>query len=156
LKTLPSVRFSIDVLASTDTQTAKVVEKRCLADSDGAFSHGWALKRLEMYSESEERRLESESDRKLHEMLRIHLQKPALLPPSDAGTPTIPAERRAGIVALFSVVQQHDRLASGLVAGSQTDEQNFATVSPNLWVTHQSIDALLEGLQELNGDPTVK
>jgi hypothetical protein len=49
-----------------------------------------------------------------------------------------------------------DRLTSGLAAGSQTNGQNLATGSANLGVTRQSIDALLEDLKDLNGDPTVK
>ena len=49
-----------------------------------------------------------------------------------------------------------DRLTSGLAAGSQTNGQNLATGSANFRVTHRTIDALLEGLKDLDGDPTVK
>ena len=49
-----------------------------------------------------------------------------------------------------------DRLTSGLAAGSQTNGQNLATGSANFRVTHRTINALLEGLKDLNGDPTVK
>jgi hypothetical protein len=197
LSTLPGVRFSADLPASADNQAAKpdqaipaqdripllkdVLEKafvsrderlafenRCLADADTTLSHAWALKRLaDRYSEPEEQRLKPDSDQKLREMLRAHLEelgrandglRPllALLPPSDAGIPTIPSEWRARMVALFSAVQQQDRLTSGLVAGSQTNGQNLATASANLRVTHRSIDALFEGLKDLNGDPAVK
>ena len=197
LSILPNVRFSADLPASQPgpgTKPAKAIPSqdrvpllkevldrtfisrderldfvnRCLADSDGALSHAWALKRLaDKYSEAEEQRLKPESDRKLHEMLRVHLQelgrendglKPllALLPPSNAGTPTIPAGWRTKIISLFFAVQQQDRLISGLVAGSQTNEQNLATASANLRVTHGTIDALLKGLKDLTGDPVIK
>ncbi len=198
LSALPSVRFSADLPASAGNQAAKpdqairrprsgappkgrsskgpsvprderlAFENRCLADSDAALSHAWALKRLaDRYSETEEQRLKPDSDQKLREMLRAHLQELghgndglgpllALLPPSDAGIPTIPAGWRARMVALFSAVQQQDRLTSGLVAGSQTNGQNLATASANLRITHKTIDALLEGLKDLNGDPAVK
>jgi hypothetical protein len=197
LSALPSVRLSADLPASTDNQAAKPVqaipaqdqvpllkavlertfvsrderlafENGCLADSDAALSHAWALKRLvERYSETEEQRLKPDSDQKLRVMLRGHLQelgrgndglRPllALLPPSDAGIPTIPAGWRARIVALFSAVQQQDRLTSGLVVGSQTNGQKLASASANLRVTHKTISALLEGLKDLNGDPAAK
>jgi hypothetical protein len=197
LSTLPGVRFSVDLPASADNQGAKPVqaipsqdrapllkailemsfvsrderlafENRCLADSDAALSHAWALKRLvDRYGEAEEQRLKPDSDQKLREMLRAHLQelgrgndglKPllALLLPSDARIPTIPTEWRERIVALFGAVQQQDRLISGLVAGSQTDGQSIATASGNFRVTHKMIDALLDGLKDLSADRAVK
>jgi hypothetical protein len=197
LSTLPNVRFSVDLPASADNQAAKLVqaippqdqvpllkavlertfvsrderlafENGCLADSDAALSHAWALKRLvDRYSETEEQRLKPDSDQKLREMLRTHLLELgrandglrtllALLPPSDAGIPTIPAGWRARIVAVFSAVQQQDRLTSGLVVGSQANGQNLASASANLRVTHRTIGALLEGLKDLDGDPAAK
>jgi hypothetical protein len=197
LSALPSVRFSADLPASAGNQAAKPVqaiapqdqapllkavlertfvsrderlafENGCLADSDAALSHAWALKRLaDRYSETEEQRLNPDSDQKLREMLRAHLQELghgndglgpllALLPPSDTGIPTIPAGWRARIVALFSAVQQQDRLTSGLVVGSQTNGQNLTSASANLRITHKTIDALLEGLKDLNSGPAAK
>jgi anti-sigma factor RsiW len=49
---------------------------RSLSDSDVALSHAWALRRLaERYDEDSERALKPESDQKLYEMLRAHLQQ---------------------------------------------------------------------------------
>jgi anti-sigma factor RsiW len=136
---------------------------RSLSDSDVALSHAWALRRLaERYDEDSERALKPESDRKLYEMLRAHLQQLSqandglaalltLLPAGPApGSPAIPVAWRTRISALFSAVQQQDRLVSGLVAGSQINGQNLATASANLRAEHERIRVLLEGLRDLN------
>jgi len=136
---------------------------RSLSDSDVALSHAWALRRLaERYDEDSERALKPESDQKLYEMLRAHLQQLSqandglaalltLLPAGPApGSPTIPVAWRTRISALFSAVQQQDRLVSGLVAGSQINGQNLATASANLRAEHERIRVLLEGLRDLN------
>ena len=136
---------------------------RSLSDSDVALSHAWALRRLaERYDEDSERALKPESDQKLYEMLRAHLQQLSqandglaalltLLPAGPApGSPAIPVAWRTRISALFSAVQQQDRLVSGLVAGSQVNGQNLATASANLRAEHERIRVLLEGLRDLN------
>jgi anti-sigma factor RsiW len=136
---------------------------RSLSDSDVALSHAWALRRLaERYDEDSERALKPESDQKLYEMLRAHLQQLSqandglaalltLLPAGPApGSPAIPVAWRTRISALFSAVQQQDRLVSGLVAGSQINGQNLATASANLRAEHERIRVLLEGLRDLN------
>ena len=136
---------------------------RSLSDSDVALSHSWALRRLaERYDEDSERALKPESDQKLYEMLRAHLQQLSqandglaalltLLPAGPApGSPAIPVAWRTRISALFSAVQQQDRLVSGLVAGSQINGQNLATASANLRAEHERIRVLLEGLRDLN------
>ena len=136
---------------------------RSLSDSDVALSHAWALRRLaERYDEDSERALKPESDQKLYEMLRAHLQQLSqandglaalltLLPAGPApGSPAIPVAWRTRISALFSAVQQQDRLVSGLVAGSQINGQNLATASANLRAEHGRIRVLLEGLRDLN------
>lgn len=192
LSELPNVQFSVDVPAAAPSQSAAparsvpaqgtaplldgaleraftsreerlVFVDRSLSDSDAALSHAWALRRLaERYKEDDERVLRPESDQKLYEMLRAHLQQLsqandglapllALLPVGSApGSPAIPANWRARISALFSAVQQQDRLVSGLVAGSQINGQNLATASANLRTVHETIHALLEGLKDLN------
>jgi hypothetical protein len=197
LSALPDVRFLGNLPADADDQKAGLVRAvpaqsatpllkdvidrafpsregrlaftdQCLADSDAALSHAWALKRLvDRYSETEEQLLKPDSRQKLFEMLRAHLQELSrgndnlaslldLLPASNAGTPAIPSNWRPRILALFSAVQQQDRLVSSLVAGSQTNGQNLATASSNLRTAHETAHALLEGLKDLNGDPVAK
>jgi len=197
LNALPNVRFLGELPAASDAHSAglvravpaqratpllkDVIERafpsrdgrlaftdQCLADSDAALSHAWALKKLvDRYGESEEQLLKPDSDQKLFEMLRAHLQElngashglsPLfdLLPSRGAGAEAIPATWRARILALFSAVQQQDRLVSSLVAGSQSDGQNLVTVSSNLRTAHETIYALLGGLKDLNGDHVAK
>ena len=141
---------------------------RCLADSDASLSHAWALKRLaDRYSEAEERRLTPESDARLRDMLRAHLQELIrandnlrslleLLPPSDAAEPVVPSNWRPRILALFTAVQEQDRLVANLVVGSQTVGQNVATASAEFRSAHQAINTLLTGLQDLIGAPAAK
>jgi hypothetical protein len=103
---------------------------RCLAASDTELSHAWALKKLvDRYTESDERLLKTESQDKLREMLRSHLQQLAdanagldplieLLPDSREQKPEVPGDWRTGILALFAEVQQQDSLVASLVAGT--------------------------------------
>jgi len=104
--------------------------------------------------------LKTESQDKLREMLRTHLQKLAnanagldplieLLPGSRAQKPEVPGNWRAGILALFAQVQQQDSLVASLVAGSQANGQDAAAASGSLRSVHQAIDALLAGLDNL-------
>ncbi len=192
LSQLPNVRFSVDVPAATPSrgaaparsvpqqQTAPLLDgaldraftsredrlafvDRSLSDSDAALSQAWALRRLaERYTEDGERALKQESNQKLYEMLRAHLQQLsqandglapllALLPAGSApGSPAIAAPWRARISALFATVQQQDRLVASLVAGTQINGQNIATASTNLRAARVTIHTLLEGLKDLN------
>jgi hypothetical protein len=193
LSALPNVRFLGDLPAASDAQSGglvravpaqsatpllkDVIERafpsregrlaftdQCLADSDAALSHAWALKRLvDRYGAAEEQLLNPASDQKLLEMLRAHLEElnrandglsPLLdlVPGPSAMAPAIPANWRARILALFSVIQQQDRLVSSLVAGSEMDGKKLVTASANLRVAQKTIHALLDGLKELNGD----
>jgi anti-sigma factor RsiW len=159
-----------DVLEQTFTSREERLAfvDRCLADSDLALSHAWALKGLvDKYSEAEEQRLKPESDAKLREMLRVHLRELGLaneglrpllelLPASDGAPPVLPSNWRPGIIALFNAVQQQDRLVARLVVGSQTDEQNIATASAEFESAHQAIRLLLAGLRDFAGDPAAK
>src|SRR5260370_4757063 len=93
-----------DVLDSafTSTEQRREFVDRCLAASDTELSHAWALKKLvDRYSEPEERLLKTQSQAKLEEMLRAHLQQLCapdaelallitLLPPSSAQHPEVP------------------------------------------------------------------
>ena len=172
--TKPSALSSPPLLKSVLEETFAAREERlafvdrCLADSDLSLSHAWALKGLvDKYSEAEEQRLKPESDAKLREMLRVHLQELGLanenlrpllelLPASDGAPPVLPSNWRAGIIALFNAVQQQDRLVARLVVGSQTDEQNIATASAEFESAHQAIRLLLAGLRDFAGDPAAK
>ena len=159
-----------DVLEQTFTSREERLAfvDRCLADSDLSLSHAWALKGLaEKYSEAEEQRLKPESEAKVREMLRVHLQELGLaneglrpllelLPASDEVPPVLPSNWRPRIIALFNAVQQQDRLVARLVVGSQTNGQNIATVSAEFGSTHQAIRFLLAGLKDFAGDPAAK
>jgi hypothetical protein len=142
---------------------------RCLADSDAALSHAWALKRLvDRYSEAEEQRLKPDSEGKLREMLRAHLRELGsatsrleplldLLPASSAAEPIRPSGWRAGILALFAAVQQQDHLVASLVAVSHSNRPDRATSSDDLRSTHRAIALLLTGLKDdLAGNATAK
>jgi hypothetical protein len=141
---------------------------RCLADSDAALSHAWALKRLvDTYSETEEQHLKPESDGKLLEMLRAHLRELEhanrgleslleLLPQSKVAPPGTAANWRTGILSLFAAVQQQDRLVANLVVGSGGDGKDAAAASTELTSRHQAINALLRDLKDLGGHPIAK
>ena len=130
---------------------------RCLAASDTALSHAWALKRLvDRYSEEAESRLAPSSRAKLQEMLRTHLQQLrsantglgpllALLPPSNPGTPTVPRNWRMGILSLFAQVQRQDSSVVNLVVGTQGNGQDLARTAENFRATHGEIEAAVRG-----------
>jgi hypothetical protein len=155
-----------NVFASREERLAFV--DRSLVVSDTALSHAWTLKRLaDRYSEGEERLLKPESDEKLRQMLRAHLQGLSransglealleLLPASNSATTAIPSNWQARLLSLFTAVQQQDRLVASLVVGSQSDVQNIATASADLRSAHQAINVLLGGLKDLAGDPTTR
>ena len=69
-----------------------------------------------------------------------------LLPGSPAQQPAVPGDWRAGIVALFAQVQQQDSLVASLVAGTQANGQEVTAASASLRSVHQTIAALLAGL----------
>jgi len=157
-----------DVLdrAFTSAEQRREFVDRCLAASDTELSHAWALKKLvDRYSESEERLLKTESQDKLREMLRTHLQQLAdanagldplieLLPISGAQKPDVPENWRTSILALFAQVQQQDSLVASLVAVTQAKGQDAAAASASLRSVHQTIGALLAGLNSLDvGSP---
>jgi hypothetical protein len=156
----PLLKDVLDQAFNSPEQRREFVD-RCLAASDTEISHAWALKKLvDRYSEAEERLLKTESQDKLREMLRTHLQQLAganagldplieLLPGSRSQKPEVPGNWRAGILALFAQVQQQDSLVASLVAGTQANGQDAAAASRSLGSVHQAIDALLAGLDNL-------
>jgi hypothetical protein len=156
----PLLKDALDRAFTSPEQRREFVD-RCLAASDTELSHAWALKKLvDRYGEAEERLLKPESQDKLREMLRTHLKQLAdasagldqlmeLLPSSRAQKPEVPGDWRARILALFAQVQQQDSLVASLVAGTQANGQDAAAASGSLRSVHQAIDALLEGLDNL-------
>jgi hypothetical protein len=156
----PLLKDALDRAFTSPEQRREFVD-RCLAASDTELSHAWALKKLvDRYSESEERLLKNESQDKLREMLRTHLQQLAdanagldplieLLSGSRAQKPEVPGNWRTSILALFSQVQRQDSLVASLVAGTQTNGQDAAAASGSFRSVHQAIDALLAGLDNL-------
>jgi hypothetical protein len=157
---MPLLKDTLDRAFTSPEQRREFVD-RCLAASDTELSHAWALKKLgDRYGDSEERLLKAESQDKLHEMLRTHLQQIAranagldplieLLPDSRAQKPEVPGNWRTSIPALFAQVQQQDSLVASLVAGTQANGQDAAAASRSLRSVHQAIDALLAGLDNL-------
>jgi len=155
-----------DVLDSafTSTEQRREFVDRCLAASDTELSHAWALKKLvDRYSEPEERLLKTESQAKLEEMLRAHLQQLGaanaeldlligLLPSSSAQHPEVPGSWRASILALFAQVQRQDSLVVSLIVGTQANGIGTAAASASLRSAHEAIGALLTGLNNLEVD----
>jgi hypothetical protein len=154
---VPLLKDVLDLAFTSNEQRREFVD-RCLNASDTELSHAWALKKLvDRYSQSEERLLKTESQDKLREMLRTHLQQLAdanagldplieLLPGSRAQKPDVPENWRTSILALFAQVQQQDSLVASLVVGTQANGQDAAESSASLRSVHQAIGALLAGL----------
>jgi hypothetical protein len=154
---VPLLKDVLDRTFPSAEQRREFVD-RCLNASDTEVSHAWALKKLvDRYSESEERLLKTESQDKLREILRTHLQELAdanagldplieLVPGSRAQKPDVPDNWRTSILALFAQVQQQDSLVASLVVGTQANGQDAAAASASLRSVHQMIGALLAGL----------
>jgi hypothetical protein len=157
----PLLKDALDQAFTAPEQRREFVD-RCLAASDTELSHAWTLKKLvDRYSEPEERLLKTESQDKLREMLRTHLQQLAaanagldplveLLPSSRTQEPEVPEDWRTSILALFAQVQQQDSLVASLVAGTEVSGQDAAAASGSLRSVHQAIGALLAGLNNLD------
>ena len=134
---------------------------RCLGASDTQVSHSWAVKRLvDRYSEPDERLLTPESQAKLGEMFRTHLRQLraenaeldsliGLLPASATQHADLPERWRARMLALFALVQKQDSLVTNLIVGAQTNGEDAAGASRSLRSAHETIGALLDGLNDL-------
>jgi hypothetical protein len=154
---VPLLKDVLDRTFPSAEQRREFVD-RCLTASDTELSHAWALKKLvDGYSESEERLLKTESQDKLYEMVRTHLQQLAdgdagldplieLLPNSGAQKPDVPETWRNSILVLFARVQQQDSLVASLVAGTQANGRDAVAASESLRSVHQAIGAVLGGL----------
>ncbi len=163
----PLLKDALD-RAFTSSEERRQFVDRCLAASDTELSHAWALKKLvDRYSEPEERLLKTESQAKLVEMLRAHLQQLGeanaglaplidLLPGSPAQKPDGSGSWRARILGLFAQVQQQDSLVASLVAGTQANGQDAVSASERFRYTHEAIRILLSGLKRLEGVPAAR
>jgi hypothetical protein len=159
----PLLKDVLDSAFTSPEQRREFVD-RCLAASDAELSHAWALKKLvDRYSEPEERLLKTESQAKLEEMLRAHLQQLGaanaeldlligLLPSSSAQHPDVPGSWRASILALFAQVQRQDSLVASLIVGTQANGRGTAAASASLRSAHEAIGVLLTGLHNLEVD----
>jgi hypothetical protein len=159
----PLLRDILDQAFDSPAQRREFVDQ-CIAASDAELSHAWALKRLvDRYSVTEQRALTPESQARLIEMLRSHLQKLGdanfqlvpliqLLPDSRAQNSDAPKDWRAAVLALFADVQKQDSLVARLIAGAQSNGTSVRTASEGLRSSHETITALLDELSSLNID----
>ena len=132
-----------------------------LAASDKVLSHAWAMRRLaERYSEKEESEISSESEDRLREMFRTHLEAVGrsnadldsllkLLPNSAELQPPSVSDLRSGIMLLFRNVQEQDSLVAKLVAGTSTGGDDLATASQKFLNAHHAIRMLTVTIRDL-------
>jgi len=126
----------------------------CLSYSDSAITHSWALKKLaERYTDDARQALKSESQIKLDEMLHWRLDQVAaanaklntlldILPPGKTSrSESSPVGFRAGVAALFDLVQRQDSLVAALVAGTQTTD-TAVTAADKFRAGHEAIARL--------------
>jgi hypothetical protein len=125
----------------------------CLSAADSALSHAFAVKKLsDRYTDASRRALKPESQAKLDEMVHAHIEQILaenskldgildLLSPAERQQAPTPANSRAGVAALFELVQQQDSLVAALVAGTRTPE-TVATASDKFRNVHGAIARL--------------
>ena len=155
---IPLLKDRLDgAFASVDARRDFV--DNCLAASDAALSHAWALKGLvERYTDADRRALKPESQIKLNEMFRGHIEQLSaanvrldglldLLAPSRPSRAAIPAGWRPGVLALLDLVQQQDSDVAALVAGTQTYD-SAATASERFRAAHEAITRLVGELSQ--------
>jgi hypothetical protein len=130
----------------------------CLAASDNALAHASALVKLaERYDAGSEASLTLDSQSKLREMLRIHLQRlraadtqldPLIQFLTTQATGSVAAGTgtwRDAMRTLFTQVREQDSLTTALVAGSQS----VTATSERMKFVHNSIHNLLLHAQAL-------
>jgi hypothetical protein len=131
----------------------------CLSISDSALSHAWAVKKLaDRYTDTDRHALKPESQAKLDEMLRGHLEQIAaanaelnslldLLPPPQTPRAAAPlVSLRADVAALFDLIQLQDSLVAALVAGIQTTD-TAAMAADKFRAGHEGITRLADELK---------
>ncbi len=157
----PLLRAVLEQTYDSPEQMREFVD-RCLEASDNALSHAWALKTLvDRYSEAQQKLLTADSQAKLGEMLRAHLQKLgdanaslnpliAILPESRTRNLEAPSDWRPAILALFTLVQEQDTVVASLLVGTQSSGTSVEAASERLRSTHAAIASLLNRLQDLD------
>jgi hypothetical protein len=151
------LKVTLETAMPSDEHRRAFVE-RCIAASDIAVSHGWALKRLaDRYTEADEHLLSPDAQKQLWEMLHAHLDEirrannvldalAALLPASAGGRAENPAGWRESIQSLFEDIQHQDHLVANLIVASKADGTDQASASRSFVQQHQSIGSLLDDL----------
>jgi hypothetical protein len=129
----------------------------CLASSDTALSHAWALKRLaDRYAPAVEQQLSPESQTMLRTMVRVRLEElgPAnmdlqrlveMVPASAPGSPSAVDDWRSGVKLLFARVLEQDTLVADLVVGTRSNSAAPASIFGKFIEDHLSIDAGVRG-----------
>ena len=123
-------------------------------------------KLAERYTDADRGALKPESQTKVDEMLRGHLDQVAasnarldglldLLAPSRPSRTAIPDGWRPGVLALFDLVQQQDSYVAALIAGTQTYD-SAATVSERFRAAHEAITRLVGELNRAGDGKTPK
>jgi hypothetical protein len=132
---------------------------RCLASSDSALAQAVALAKLaERYNATSEAALRPDSQARLREMLRVHLERlrvaDAELEPLTevlAASATEKAVRsgawRDTVQLLLKQVREQDSLVTALVAGSRNVNLDVASASGRMKFAHDSIHDLLLNAQ---------
>ncbi len=136
----------------------------CLAASDTALSHVWALKRLaDRYPPAAEQQFSSESQTRLRTMVRGHLEELGranrglqrlveLIPASGSGSPPAIDSWRSGVSLLLAQVQEQDTFIAELVVGARAISPPPAAVFGKFIEDHSSIDATVRGsIRQLAG-----
>ena len=139
---------------------------RWLSASDDALAHASVLQKLaERYDAAAKASLAPTSQAKLHEMLRIHMERlrlanseldavmQFLMTPAPARIAFMGNGWRDAIRALFAQVREQDSLVAALIVGSQTARIDARTASARVKSLHESIQNLLANAQTLLSAP---
>ena len=155
----PLLKDTLEKIFTVAEQRRDFVD-RCLASSDDALAQASALAKLaERYDPASETALTSDSQAKLHEMLRIHVERlrvaDAELEPLIKVLPASATDKVAAgtrtwrdtMQILFTQVREQDLLVTALVGGSQNVTVDVTRASGRMKSAHDSIHELLLNAQ---------
>ena len=155
----PLLKDTLEEILPIPEQRRDFVD-RCLASSDNTLAQASALAKLAArYDATSEAALTPDSQAKLREMLRVHLERLRLA--NEELNPliqllTAPAAGRAAagtgtwrdtVQVLFTQVREQDSLVTALVAGSQNVNLDVRSASGQEKFAHESIGNLLLNAQ---------